>query len=268
MTTPSQLFHCYPERAKGIFRELRLWLSALTDLNDPFEGMPSFHGVVDEIVQTQLSKGFASQHFDSALSWQAYRKKMEPEVRRVKAECLRALQEKFRAMSAGSFRFFCFTGNKPDIAVWGHYADCHRGFAVEFYPEHPLFLDLKEVDYQKNRPEPSQPGDFRYLQVKDESWRTEGEYRLIKRVGELEEGERLSDNKRLRFIPLPPEAVKAVYFGWQMPPETMDQMISELGARPIAKLVMLPHTSEYALEAFPIEKVTPLADDIRQALRL
>jgi hypothetical protein len=149
--------------------------------------------------------------------------------------------------------------------MWGHYAACHRGFVIEFHPEHPLFCDLKEVVYQKNRPEPAQPGDFQYLQVKDDSWRSESEYRLIKRVGELEEGER--DNKRLCFIPLPPEAVKAVYFGWQMPTETMDQMISDVGVRPIQKHVMLPHISQYALEAFPFDKVTPLAGDIRQALR-
>jgi hypothetical protein len=268
MTAPSQLFHCYPERAKAIFREWRLWFSALTDLNDPFEGMPSFHRVVDEIVEAQLRKDFVFQHPASAPSWPAYWNKKKAEVQRLKAECQIALQEKFRAKSAGSFRFFCLTGNKPDIAMWGHYADCHRGFAVEFYPGHPLFHDLKEVHYQKNRPEPAQPGDFRYLQVKDESWRTEGECRLIKRVRELEEGERLSDNKRLRFIPLPSEAVKAVYFGWQMPQETMDQMTSDLGVRPIQKFVMLPHTSEYALDAIPIDKVMPLADDIRRALGL
>lgn len=268
MTTPSQLFHCYPERAKAIFREWRLWFSALTDLNDPFEGMPSFHGVVEQIVQRQLSMDFAFQHPNCPLSWQAYRKRMEPEVRRLKAGFLRGLPEHFRARSGGTFRFFCFTSNKPDIAMWGHYADCHRGFAVEFDPKHPLFRNLQEVDYQKDRPEPDQPGDFRYLQVKDESWRSEAEYRLIMRVSELDEGERLSDNKRLRFIPLPSEAVKAVYFGWRMSPETMDQMVSDLGARPIQKLVMLPHTSEYALSAFPIDKVSLLADDIRQALKL
>jgi hypothetical protein len=267
MTAPSQLFHCYPERARAIFREWRLWFSALTDLNDPFEGMPSFSGVVKGIVEKALRKEFAFQH-PTAPPWPEYRTTMKPQELHVTMECMYAMQEKFRAMSAGSFRFFCFTGIQPDIAMWGHYADCHRGFAVQFRSEHPLFRDLKKVEYQKSRPEPMEPGDFRYLQVKDDSWRGESEYRLIKGVGELEEGERLSDNKSLRFIPLPPDAVKAVYFGWQMPPETRVQMVSDLGARPISKLVMLPHTSEYGLEAFPIEKVTPLAADIRQALRL
>ena len=267
MTAPSQLFHCYPERARGIFREWRLWFSALTDLNDPFEGMPSFSGIVKGIVGEALRKEFAFQH-PTAPAWPEYRTAMKRQELHVTLEWQYAMQEKFRAMSAGSFRFFCFNGIQPDIAMWGHYADCHRGFAVQFRPEHPLFRDLKKVEYQKSRPGPMEPGDFRYLQVKDDSWRGESEYRLIKRVGELEEGERLSDNERLRFIPLPPDAVKAVYFGWQMPPETRGQMVFDLGARPISKLVMLPHTSEYGLEAFPIEKVTPLAADIRQALGL
>lgn len=267
MVRPTQLFHCYPERAKSFFHEWRLWFSALTDLNDPFEGMPSFVSLVARIVEDTLKKEFVFQN-PCGPSWQAFKKKMETERKRATEDCLRALAEKFRRISAQHFRFFCFTAKMPNAAMWGHYADCHRGFTVEFHPEHPLFRDLKKVDYEKSRPEPEQPGDFRHLQVKGESWCAESEYRLIKPVGNLQEAERMSDATRHCYVPLSPEAVKAVYLGWQMSSEARNQIITDLGSRPIQKYVMVPHLSEYALEAWPIDEVEPLADDIRQALKL
>ena len=51
MPQPQRLFHCFPEKAKAIFQQWRLWFSAPKDFNDPFDGMPSFQGVVSKIVE-------------------------------------------------------------------------------------------------------------------------------------------------------------------------------------------------------------------------
>jgi hypothetical protein len=196
---------------------------------------------------------------------------MEPERASVTADCLRTFQETFREKSSQSFCVFCFTATRPDIAMWGHYADCHRGFVIEFEPSHPLFDDLKEVHYQEDRPEPAKVGDFQFLQIKDALWQNEHEYRLIKARGDLDEGER-SDRERLRFLPLPSEAVKAVFFGCQMPPEVRTQMVRDLGARKIQKFIMQPHTSKYTVLEVPFDEWKPPAPDfdalIRQALTM
>jgi hypothetical protein len=271
MTRPPRLFHCFPEKAKAIFQEWRLWFSALKDFNDPFEGMPSFQGVVREIVELELRKHYAFLPPTDTSSWPAFRRNMEAERASVTADCLRALQENFREKSSQRFRVFCFTAKKPDIAMWGHYADCHRGFVIEFEPSHLLFDDLNEVHYQEDRPEPEKPGDFRYLLIKNALWQNEHEYRLIKKLAELDESEP-SDGKRFRFVPLPSEAVKAVFFGCQMLPEVREQMIRDLGTRKIQKFLMQPHTSKYALLEVPIDEWKPPAADfdsgIRQSLRM
>jgi len=150
--------------------------------------------------------------------------------------------------------------------MWGHYADCHRGFVIEFEPSHPLFDDLNEVHYQETRPEPEKPGDFRYLKVKDTLWENEHEYRLIKTLTELDESER-SDGKRVRFVHVPSEAVKAVFFGCEMPSKVRAQMVRDLGTRKIQKFLMQPDTSKYALLEVPIDEWKPPAADFGAGIR-
>jgi hypothetical protein len=267
MNRPKRLFHCYPDKAKAIFQEWRLWFSALKDFNDPFEGMPSFKGPIDEIVSQGLRKAYAFLPPTDTRSSQEYRR--GPEAQKAKetaAFLLPSLQEKFREKCSQSIRIFCFTETTPDLAMWGHYAACHRGFVIEFEPSHPLFNDLKEVQYQEKRPEPQEVGDMQFLHIKHALWQKEHEYRLIKKASDLGEEVR-SDGKRLRFVPLPHEAVKTVFFGWQMPPATREQMVKDLGTISVQSFVMEPHLTNYALIETPIEKYKPPAAEVEAMFR-
>ena len=71
----------------------------MTDLNDPFEGMPSFSGVVKGIVEEELRKEFAFQH-PTAPPWPEYRTTMKPHESHVTIECRYAMQEKFQAATS------------------------------------------------------------------------------------------------------------------------------------------------------------------------
>ena len=128
-------------------------------------------------------------------------------------------QEIFREKVSENIRIFCFTESVPDLVMWGHYADSHRGFVIEFDPLHPLFSDLRKVQYVELRPETKEPGapdfDWDFLLTKHALWQNEREYRLIKKATDLNEGVRKPDPKPRRFLDLPAEAVKAVFFGWQ-----------------------------------------------------
>jgi hypothetical protein len=189
-------------------------------------------------------------------------------------ESLSSLQEIFREKCSESFRIFCFTATIPDMGMWGHYADCHRGFVIEFNPSHRLFDDLKEVQYQEQRPEPKKVGDLEFLHIKDVLWQKEHEYRLIKKATDLEEGVRSDDKplKPLRFVPLPAEAVKAVFFGWQMKPEIRKQMVTDLGRQNVQKFIMEPDISKYALREIPLDEWKPrpayIERLIQEALRI
>ncbi len=41
----------------------------------------------------------------------------------------------------------CFTEKNDNLLMWSHYANSHKGFVLEFYPEHQFF-DRRKNDHQ------------------------------------------------------------------------------------------------------------------------
>lgn len=103
---------------------------------------------------------------------------------------------------------------KDNIIMWGHYADGHRGFCLEFDTSHDPFDSAKEVIYSDKIPEldasmilPETDSDsnhiVRPLTTKYSHWEYEKEYRLIHNAHSIEYSYK-------------PEALTAVYFGLKM----------------------------------------------------
>jgi hypothetical protein len=277
MRPPQKLFHCFPEKAGAIFREWKLWFSALKDFNDLFEGMPSHVGPFNKIVTDELQRSYDMLPQMNRPSWEEFVKGEAGTKARATAEVLLGpVQENVREKVSEVVRIFCFTEAAPDLAMWGHYADCHKGFVVEFDPLHFLFSDLKAVQYEDERPEVKDPGDpdfvWDFLFIKHASWRNEREYRLITKATDLAESVREPGTKPRRFLAFPSEAVKAVFFGWQMRPETRALMVRDIGSLNIQKFIMEPHRSKFALIETPIDKWKPhppaIEARIREALRI
>jgi hypothetical protein len=78
--------------------------------------------------------------------------------------------------------------------------------------------------------------------------------------------------KPRRFVALPADAVKAVYFGWQMSQEIRTIMVSDIASLNIQKFIMEPHRSKFALIETAYDKWKPhtaaFEDLIRDRLRI
>ena len=96
---------------------LRLKVSTIDSLNDPYEVNPSF------IVSENIGKEADSKLF----------------------------AETYREMLCQNYGFICFSATCDDPVLWAHYGDKNRGIALEFnWPLHDRWL--KEVDYTDDRP--------------------------------------------------------------------------------------------------------------------
>lgn len=91
------------------------------------------------------------------------------------------------------FVFFSFSEKMSNCAMWGHYADQFRGVCMVFY--FPFTVPIRQVEYDinrvrledyKNEKEAIKLYD-RILATKDESWRYESEWRLVKAAHEADD---------------------------------------------------------------------------------
>jgi predicted adenine nucleotide alpha hydrolase (AANH) superfamily ATPase len=61
--------------------------------------------------------------------------------------------QNFQKECGEKFRMLCFSENAQSPLMWGHYCNCHEGFALKFDTNHPFFHErLAKVHYDKERP--------------------------------------------------------------------------------------------------------------------
>jgi hypothetical protein len=51
---PKKLFRFFPPEASDLFSSKKLWFSAITDFNDPFEALPNFDNEIRSNVRSSL----------------------------------------------------------------------------------------------------------------------------------------------------------------------------------------------------------------------
>jgi len=173
----------------------RLYCSLYTNLNDPFEGM--FVSIVNSF--RSLRPGPPRPY------------NMIP----IKEKKYKSIDE-FPFDLSGS-RICSLSSDCNDVRLWAHYADSHRGIAIQI-----KFLDLdsslREVLYSENFPE-FDGRNTKNLDVNDiltcktKHWQYESEYRIINRqeffsikgrISAVYLGPRVEDKRRdlmLRIVP-------------------------------------------------------------------
>ena len=89
-----------------------------------------------------------------------------------------------RSESLNGLGVCCFSEAIDETLMWSHYAEGHRGIAIEFDAAHPYFSRLLHVDYQDQRedvglrwliPEIIQ----KVILVKSTNWQYQREWRLL-----------------------------------------------------------------------------------------
>lgn len=113
----------------------------------------------------------------------------------------------------------CLSTNPDHKLMWGHYADGHRGFVLEFDASNPRFSltgNLHQVIYS-DTPGTYDPlvGSQGWWKVKSREWEYEKEYRITMLLKNCEQ-KKLPNGKIIYLKHLPRACVKAVFMGLRM----------------------------------------------------
>jgi hypothetical protein len=143
---------------------------------------------------------------------------------------------KYRATSRhNALRVCALTELRDDVVSWGHYADCHKGFCIQFD-----FCDDKRVapllfpvTYQAEIPKFSERPDSNEvvslgLLTKSQGWSYEKEWRLIGHVSEAEP-------RRHMTIQYEPKSLVGIIFGMRMLDEHKMLIRKILGNHPAVR---------------------------------
>jgi hypothetical protein len=182
----------FGDNSLKVFTASTVMYSNPLGFNDPFDCKPYFRTPTFESVK---------KHQPSALAEASGGDSMPPGARLVKRkEAVRRLEQKVRTgafaeeLIAG-FGVLCLCRHPLDPLMWGHYADKHRGFVVEFcvpafdeemQKDHAIErLAAREVVYRDSRPQIDVTPDLDRNRIegvfftKGRLWSYEAEERIV-----------------------------------------------------------------------------------------
>ena len=260
---PDRLFRYFPGAASDFFAEKKLWFSALSDFNDPFDALPRFDEMLESQKQHAMEVEYAFLPPEVNCDLNTFKRTLEQRISHLNADASEALAEKCRELVNCCIRMVCLSEKPDDLLMWAHYAGSHKGFVVEFRRAHRFFADdeFGKVEYQAHRlgvEDRHQGLDElgRMLFRKSPDWRYEGEWRFVKSVNTLQFGKR-RDGREKHYLDFPSDLIKAVYFGLCTPQETRAEIVQSLQTdewKGVTKFVMCRDRGEYALMPVPWEE--------------
>lgn len=143
----------------------------------------------------------------------------------------------------------CLTETKNNLLMWSHYTDSHRGFLIEFDPDHSFFnkphkdqqIDfgsLVKVDYPKtdNRPKFVMEDNASIRSVfttKSECWTYEQEWRIFQRLDQCPQPFE-NNGEKIHLFDLPPESITGIVIGCRMNerPEYLKKLVHSIKSNP------------------------------------
>ena len=256
---PAQLFRYFSEKAVRTFAPPELWFARIRDFNDPFELLIDARVLTDQNLPEIAKRKFAFSDPHDGKTWFQFVRENEPKNAALKSYSINDYPQDIQQKLNDRYGVVCFTENKDSLLMWGHYTNCHRGFVVEFDPQHELFKtpDFAEVHYSDTRAKPGETKDSKVLFQKSSEWAYEREYRLVKRLDYIKSGRALDvfkkEPKEYHYLPLPMDSVKAVYLGCQMSDDDKAKLQAALAAYTHVKINAMKRDSiHYRLNAIAI----------------
>lgn len=160
-------------------------------------------------------------------------------------------------------RILSLTETPANILMWGHYAQAHSGFVIEFDINHPFFSQrrsqkdefgfLRKVIYQKEYPilDVLSDGQVNHFLIKSKDWEYEREWRMllpqdssVKKINALE--------KEFDLYELPSDAIKTIFFGCNTPEHFKNKMSKLVDSRTDYKHIIFKQAKKSNLR-FEIE---------------
>jgi DUF2971 family protein len=129
-----------------------------------------------------------------------------------------------------------------NLLLWAHYADEHRGLAVEIDPDESEFRTqapsdhdfqlARSVRYSAQRPLIPETDDilFEHFFVKSLEWEYEQEYRIVRKLASSVETVRPTAPYPVHLYDLPPNAIRKVIFGVRAPDDQRAILMKETSA--------------------------------------
>src|ERR1035441_3397334 len=136
---PQRLFRYFSPGYSHMFTEQRLWFAAASDFDDIFEVFPRYDVLVPHLLNMVLIKKYAFLPPEVDIPYEEFRRRTMPLRRQIMADCMEEYPEVLQEKVGLYYGIICFTERPDSLLMWGHYTDGHRGFVVEFDPEHELF---------------------------------------------------------------------------------------------------------------------------------
>jgi Protein of unknown function (DUF2971) len=197
MLAPKKLYKYQPFSTLSLsnLTNRQIWFSKPTAFNDPFDCAMCFRvgpwpddeiGALYESLRTQFGKSLQFDHL--------YMSDGRPNER-FRTECASGAMKSLadlRDMMVNERGVACFSEKNDDVLMWGHYADGHRGFCLEFDTSFEPFHKAFSVEYAREIPtvdpavlrKTAPDGSIvKMFRTKFEAWSYEKEWRVFHREG-------------------------------------------------------------------------------------
>lgn len=273
---PSSLFKyiSFGEKSYSILQKDEILLKTPDKFNDPFDGSLTYvidpsrdvskyiDNFKDELSESEIEELKKSDNFRLDLLKRVTNLKEDQIIQYIEWLDKRGKDERTEMVSRFSsglkrgVYITCFSESKDSILMWSHYADCHRGFCIEYDFSSLDFHDTTTrllypiiyADSLFDATEYLRPvfegGEHNNLMVtyaaitKSTEWDYEKEWRYVLPLGH-------SNDPQLLSVPKP----KAIYLGAKVSNEDKENIIKLANVRDIKVYRMAMKTSEFKLIA-------------------
>lgn len=245
--------YCSLESAERIIKDKQIKLTALSDVNDPFEALPQKSTYfknrksADELLNRTVQRQISDLIHDGK-TMEAAQFYHDIQNNDWVAEVIQDATQNFNIMEMAQYirkSIFCtcFSTTYDNILMWSHYADQHRGCCIAFKTDN---LNLRQVEYVDKRPlvcSDDIKSKMKFILKKHTNWSYEREWRYLKVAPEI------SKNNLPIFLPIG-DSIVAVYFGARSKDFNklgqFDKVRSSI-AKPIKKFIAKADDMEYKL---------------------
>ncbi|WP_395602850.1 DUF2971 domain-containing protein [Pseudomonas sp. A1230] len=251
-----RLFKYFSADRLGVLVNRMIRFSPPAVFNDPFEFLPSIKTIAtsSELLeklreaaskdhtelyeQTGLARiGFTKEYFNRYMS--RFLLSAEPFAMQVVGAMIPQTQKMIFDSMNSRIGVLCLSEKNDDLLMWAHYADCHKGFVIEFDSECDFFnrtlgpkdsfRHLRKVDYSQKRPAVmlTQTNDQEIFLTKSDHWAYEAEWRMML---PLEDADKIlgDGDGAVHLFELPLDAIKSVTFGAKFSEEVAKYTMSEV----------------------------------------